>query len=352
MALSSKVIEVADPQWSSSLLRLPHDVYHTAEYCSGEARRLEGEAFAVQVQDGASELFLPLVRRRVWEDSDLYDATSPYGYPGPVFSPDALRDGDFVTQSLLRAADELAAGRICSVFVRTHPLLATPTSLPAGLGSVVTHGETVWIDTSVEERLSWRGVRSSDKNRINKALRSGVVARIDEAWEKLPQFCEIYRLTMDRVDARDDYYFSEEYFRTMKRSLAERAQLCVVEAAGDVIAAGIFFVEGPFVQFHLSGSRTELRHLSPARVMVDFMRRWATERRMKAFHLGGGLGAQQDSLFEFKAGFSPLRATFRTWRMIPSAELFRDACEIAERRLGHPIEQDSAFFPPYRGAAV
>lgn len=123
--------------------------------------------------------------------------------------------------------------------------------------------------------------------------------------------------------------------------------LCVVRHDEEVISAGIFLRRGTLLQFHLSGSNTSLSQLSPARVMIDHMRRWATANGISKFHLGGGLGAAQDSLFEFKAGFSPLRATFRTWRLISSPELYSMACAEAERRGGGSLT-GVTMFPPYR----
>jgi len=54
----------------------------------------------------------------------------------------------------------------------------------------------------------------------------------------------------------------------------------------------------------------------PSKAMLHFMRGWAKSRGNRWFHLGGGLGARKDSLFEFKAGFSKGRAPFYTWRGI------------------------------------
>ena len=42
------------------------------------------------------------------------------------------------------------------------------------------------------------------------------------------------------------------------------------------------------VQAHLAGSSEELKSLSPLKVLLDDVRRWAQERGNQVFHLGGG----------------------------------------------------------------
>ncbi len=347
--MQTLIIRGDEATWTKALSVFDHDTYHSYAYSRLEATRYRAEPLGILTSQEDRAFFLPLLQRRIAPELDVTDATSPYGYPGPLYSPGAAEDNHFVRDSLEHAANALAEIGVCSAFVRGHPLLPCPNSkaLPS-LVQYTEHGETVWIDTSQTERLSWRGVRSSDKNRINKALRNGVSAEIDDEWAALPDFLRIYATTMDRVNANDEYYFGADYFQGLRVALGRAAMLCVVRYEGEVVAAGIFLRHESVLQFHLSGSRTELKHLSPARVMVDHMRRWATANGVRSFHLGGGLGARKDSLFEFKAGFSPLRATFWTWRLITSGKLFQRAVAHAEARSGRAIDPQAPFFPPYR----
>lgn len=350
MAASHLVVQILEPsdaRWPAVLSELSHDTYHRPEYLEIEAGRLSAHPVGLVVAEGARTLFLPLLIRSVWNDAAFVDATSPYGYPCPLFSPAAAANPSFVENSLRSVLETLAAMGVCSVFVRNHPILSQ-VELPSELGASQTHGETVWIDTDQDERMSWRGVRSSDKNRINKALRSGVVAQVEADWASFSEYLELYDATMKRLDANDDYYFGRAYFEQIQQRFGGDAMLCSVRADSQLIAGGIFLKTGDILQFHLSGSRTDLSHLAPSRVMVDHMRRWATENGVRKFHLGGGLGGRKDSLFEFKAGFSPLRSEFSTWRLVPNWELHDAACAEAERRAGRRLPHGSGFFPAYR----
>jgi hypothetical protein len=77
--------------------------------------------------------------------------------------------------------------------------------------------------------------------------------------------------------------------------------------------------------------------------MFDFVRRWSKERGNRVFHLGGGSGSREDSLFHFKAGFSPLRAEFQSVRVIFDQERYQ---ALALRAQGIPSATD--YFPAYR----
>jgi len=64
-------------------------------------------------------------------------------------------------------------------------------------------------------------------------------------------------------------------------------------------------------------------------------------------HLGGGLGAVEDSLFRFKSGFSERRGNFAVWDITIDQEVFDLACSRTPAlQSGDKLE--NGFFPPYR----
>jgi hypothetical protein len=87
--------------------------------------------------------------------------------------------------------------------------------------------------------------------------------------------------------------------------------------------------------------------------LLDTARLWAAGQQARVFHLGGGVGARTDSLFQFKAGFSPQRHEFLTWRWILEPERYRAVCEERERSdESSGLELASAdYFPEYRAPA-
>jgi hypothetical protein len=267
---------------------------------------------------------------------------SPYGYPGPLIR--GTDDPTFLHDALLAGSTMLATQGIVTVFVRFHPLIhPTP---PDGVGTVVRHGDTVAIDLSGSYETLWLETRSGHRSQISRAQRAGRVASFDESWIHYGEFKNLYRATMTRLAAAPLYRFDDDYFDGLRVALGERMRLSVVKVDGVLAAAGLFVETCGIVQFHLSCSDPRFSHEAPSKLMIDYVRRWAKERGNNQFHLGGGLGAADDSLFRFKSGFSKRRHPFHTLRIVC------DEAEYARLVQAHDAGADPArrdgFFPAYR----
>jgi hypothetical protein len=67
---------------------------------------------------------------------------------------------------------------------------------------------------------------------------------------------------------------------------------------------------------------------------------------MRYYNLGGGVGFKEDSLFTWKAAFSPLHLPYKTWRYIANPAVYNALLE--ERGIDKNSNID--FFPLYRSA--
>ena len=81
------LITPTDPAWSELLARCRHDVYHTPGWTITSEIGEGGTGFGVHARDGRAELFVPLLRRELGNGE--WDASSPYGYAGPICSDGA-----------------------------------------------------------------------------------------------------------------------------------------------------------------------------------------------------------------------------------------------------------------------
>ena len=83
---------------------------------------------------------------------------------------------------------------------------------------------------------------------------------------------------------------------------------------------------------------------------MDTVREWGSAVGAKTLHLGGGVSSKEDSLFEFKAGFSRCRHRFVTWRWILAENAYREMCgnEMGLHSGHHNMATDVGFFPAYR----
>ena len=343
--MSASLIGPSDPRWSSLLEVCEHDFHHLPTFVSLEAQRSGGEASALWIERANHRLLIPLVVRSLPEHLGIAgrDAISPYGYPCPLVVGSEPAERQALLSAVPRALSEVG---LVSAFIRLHPLIPLPLETLAKAGELVRHGPTVWIDLDESVEEMWRQTRGSDRNRMNKLRRQGYGARVDEGWDRIDDFVSLYNETMSYLSASAGYFYDRAYFEALREALDGRLHLCVVEDPdAEVVSAGVFSEIEGMVQFHLSGTRSDHRRTSPSRLMLDCMRRVMKGRGARRFHLGGGVGAAEDSLYEFKRGFSHARAEFHTWRLLGDPVAYDAACQAAMRAgaTGH-----EGFFPPYR----
>ncbi len=343
-----------DPRWLDCLSAARHDFYHLPQYVQLSASDEKGQPWAFVAECGSNRLFVPLIVRPIElakeSGRDLYDAVSPYGYPCPLaFGLEGGEpDADFLAKSLRLFASVLRERGIISAFLRLHPLLPFPTGPLQNNGCLVQHGQTVYVDLTLPQEVLWQQTSASTRNRINGAKRKNYAVDMDLSCENIDAFTEVYTETMCRVSATNMYFFSRQYFTRLLESMRDRLHLCLVRIEGRVAVGGIFSETCGIVQYHLSGTKNEYLKHHGMKFLLDFIRTWAKQRGNCMFHLGGGLGAAEDSLFGFKAEFSPLRRPFYTWRLIADLDAYNALVAQWELLAAKNADSPDGFFPAYR----
>jgi len=341
----ARLIDPESPCWAEALAAAAHDFHHLPAYVRLEAERTGGEPLAFLAEEGERRFLLPLLLRPV-DGTPLCDAASPYGYPGPVLTPSAADEG-FVGRCLDALAEALRRRSAVTCFVRLHPLLPVPSGPLAERGRLVEHGDTVWVDLTQPPEELWHQTDREFRRQINKHRREGQAAEMDERWEAFDDFVSVYHDTMRRLGADESYLFPRGYFTGLRAALGERLRLCVVRAEGRLAAAALFTEVSGLVQYHLCGTHADFVRASPTKTLIHFARLWARERGNRVLNLGGGVGGRRDALLAFKAGFSPLRAPFRTWRRVVDAAAYDALLRRRQADDGAADDLDG-YFPAYR----
>jgi Acetyltransferase (GNAT) domain len=339
-----------DAAWDAVLARVvEYDFHHLAGYHRLAEYLGEGTAGLFVYRDGEHLIAVPLLLRPIndQEPAGPWDATSVYGYAGPIAShaslPQTVIDG---FQRSLR--EELISRRIVTVFSRLHPLIEQR-PLVAGLGETAVCGPTVSIDLTLTPEEQWAGYSKGTRRLIRRATEAGVVCVHEPNLEHLLEFGAMYRETMERVGATSSYFYDDAYFERMAAELGSVMHLFVALVDGRPAACGLFTLCDGIVQAHLGASRSEYAALSPVRLIDDTARRWAVDAGARVLHLGGGLGGKEDGLFQYKAGFSDRRHDFRVWRWVVDDATYDDLCRKRGPAEGPPAACGSGqFFPAYR----
>jgi hypothetical protein len=349
-------LQIDDPRWGEALRRLRHDFYHLPEYVrlDGEWNRARPMAFVAR--SGDEELFIPYLLRgceslfpEPMDGEKVYDVVSPYGYPGLLLSDAARRSPGFAREAMRGLSETLREMGACSAFFRMHPLLSDGLSELFPGGFFTAAGETVALDLTLDDAELWKGVREGHQWTIKKCRKLGFVPRMVSLGENIDRVMEIYRDTMDRVQARESYYFGRDYFSRLGE-MSGRVHCGVVESDGEPVAACVFLECGGIVQAHLGGTKSEFLSKSPFHLLLYSAAGWARSRGNRYLHLGGGVGGANDRLLQFKRGFSPLRFPFSTVRLITDEGKYRELTARWAQAADASGEGTSGleFFPAYR----
>lgn len=337
---AGRLVGADSPAWQAALQTMRHDSYHLPGYVRADAVLSGGSACAFLYEHREERLLLPLVVRRI-PGSAREDAISPYGYPGPVASTADPGFWEEAVDAFLATARD--AGLV-SCFVRLHPLLPAPLEVLQRRGQLVEHGKTVSIDLTQPADDMIAGFRANHRRQILRAHRAGHHVVVD-CWSRLDEFVDMYHETMRRVGASSYYFLPVEHFLRLRAELGDAIHLLLVEpsANDDALAGGLFLERNGIVQYHLGATRTSALSEQPTKLMFEQMCRWGRDRGNTQLHLGSGLGGADDnSLFHFKAGFSDRRHPFHTWRVVTDEDRYRAL-------LAPGAEDDRrGYFPAYR----
>ena len=351
-----ETLEPKNPLWQTTLNRLTHDVYHLPHYVWLDAQRTHTIPEAILIQDGDRVFFAPYHMRSCSEIKgleaiapDTYDLISPYGYPSILLSEAAQQDSEFANAALAEFKQTLQKRGVCSAFFRLHPILSENFTEIFAPDTFYDNGQTVSIDLTLDEGQIWAKTRRGHQSTINKCQRLGLVGKTVSFAEYFEPFIAIYEETMDRVKAKEMYYFSRDYFQQLLQ-LGDRLHLGIVEAEGEMVCASLFFESCGIVQAHLGGTKTEFLKKSPFNLLLHHMRLWAKERGNTHLHIGGGVGGKKDNLFTFKSGFSKQRHQFLTAGLVFDKAKYQELTAARAKALEKTPQQliDSEFFPAYR----
>ncbi|MGA7396623.1 MAG: GNAT family N-acetyltransferase [Solirubrobacterales bacterium] len=270
------------------------------------------------VTDGGS-VTAPVLVRSI-EGSDAIDAISPYGYPG--FST----EGD-VSQISLDETDFSDTGLV-TVFLR-HALGGEP-----ALTGATARNVCLLSDPALPRKS-----RPSDRRQVRRNAEDGYEVEIIDADSAGPPerngFFRAYTETMERTDAAERYFFSEEYFDRIYACPGTRLAIAR-DAEGVVAAASIATVSDGMLHYYLSGTADSNLRDSPMKnvlfALIDL-----GEQLGLPLNLGGGITAG-DALEEFKRGFANREEQWYTSEIV---------CDSVKYEQLSPAESHG-FFPAYR----
>lgn len=321
-----------------------HDVYYLCGYAKGFKVHGDGEPLLFYYHDENLRGINVVMKRDIADDKRFntkielnryFDFSTPYGYGG------WLIEGEGDNQNLFRSYYRWCReNNIVSEFVRYHPILGNATSTDS-FYDVKLLGDTIAMDLTSKE-IIWTNLTSKNRNMIRKARKSNVKIYHGHFPEIYKTFRNLYECTMDNDNATSYYYFNDEFYNSILEDLKYESQIFWAEVDGKIIAASIILGANGYLNYHLSGSLPEYRHLAPSNLLLYETACWGCENGYKYLHLGGGLGSRRDNLFSFKRAFNRQEpCQFSIGKRIFLEDTYQDLLSMNKN-------DNDSFFPKYR----
>lgn len=325
-----------------------HDVYYLSGYARAFELNGDGRAALVYFENATTRAVNVIMKRDLsefspfagkFEKGKLFDIATPYGYGG------FLVEGND-TSTLKKEYEEFCRSEhIVSEFVRFHPILKNWGGLE-GMYDEIYLGNTVCMDTGSED-IIWKNIAGRNRTKIRKALREGMKVYWCRVPEIIVPFMEIYNATMDKDHAGDYYYFGREFYESIMEDLKDHAMWFYSVIKGEIAAMTIFLFCNGQMHYHLSASKAKFQKMSATNLLVYEAAVWACRNGYKMLHLGGGLGAGHDGLYQFKKSFYKGEdAEFHIGRKIFLPETYEKLVGIKRQNGG--FDEDNGYFPRYR----
>jgi hypothetical protein len=289
----------------------------------------EGVTHSLRIESDEGELLGPLVVREI-PGTDARDATSPYGYPGLIYS--SVPYPGIATKRNRRMIDPAAIDwsgtGLISVFIR-HALGPSP------LAGFSERNVVQIVDPELQPKS-----RPSDRRQVRRNLEAGYELELIPADAVSPEeragFIDVYEQTMRRAAAAEHYFFGDAYFAKILQ--APRSWLALAKAPGGALAAAsIATVSDGYLHYYLSGSADSYLRDSPMKNVLARLVEHSAALGLP-LNLGGGI-SPGDALEEFKRGFANRQLTWLTSELVCDREKYE---ELSSGR------EAGEYFPAYR----
>lgn len=323
-----------DEDWRRIAENDGSDIYQTPEWAALELEAAPGSARLLGLDLVGERVWVPLIIRE-WRGQPF--AWSPYGYPSFIRAQGFRFDAETLVNELSLRLEQCG---VVGAFVRLHPLVDTDIEeCTTDRGAVVTQGPTASIDLRDGIDAAWDAMRARLRTDVRRLRRDGYFATT--GWNRIDDFTAAYRATMQRVNADSYYFFSERYWEKLRNFPSGRAKLVsIMGPGGEFAAGGIFTSFGRTAQYHLGATHDDSLAAHPTKLMFWAATELAHQSDADFLHLGGGLGARRDGLYQLKSGFGRHEAAYRTLRVV-------SACESYAHLLGRAdFVLDGKRFPP------
>lgn len=326
-----------------------YDIYYLSGYVKAFEINGDGKAVLIYFENGTTRAMNVVMKRDISKfsnflgkigEGELFDISTPYGYGG------FLVEGNDIKELKKEYEEFCHAEHIVSEFVRFHPILRNWMGLDV-IYDEVQLGNTVYMDT-ISEEIIWKNIANRNRTKIRKAQREGMKVYWCRAPEIITPFMDIYKATMDKDNAEDYYYFNKEFYESIMEDLKDNAMWFYSVIDGEIAAMTIFLFCNGQMHYHLSASNSKFQKMAATNLLIYEAALWAQKNGYKTLHIGGGVGAKRDGLYQFKKGFNKGEdVEFHIGRKIFDEDAYKRLVDLRLQNDEH-FDLETGYFPKYR----
>lgn len=328
-----------------------YDVFYLNEYVNAFMREDESNGVPVLLyyENGGDRAVNVVFKRDVSTDhkfndvlpKDTYfDLITPYGYGGFLGEID---DYQFLNAAYSRYC---ADNKYICEFVR-FGLFSDYYQHYSGETESRTHNVVRNLESSIDE--IWMDFKQKVRKNVKRANSYGLEIIIDESGMYMDDFLRIYYGTMERSDAEEQFYFKKQFFEELMSM--DNAVMFHVKFEEKIISTELVLYGANNCYSYLGGTDSEYFYARANDFLKYEIIKWAKEKSLKNFVLGGGYGSD-DGIFQYKMNLAPHGIKdFYIGRKVFDQDAYEKLLDIRSNG-DMDVKQKligSGFFPAYRG---
>ncbi|RDY57578.1 GNAT family N-acetyltransferase [Flagellimonas nanhaiensis] len=326
-------------EWDEWLSQMDYlDFYHTYDYHQLFCTPSE-MAILIAYENGNTRIGLPMVKRNL--GNGYYDLTSVHGYVGPIYkNVDCDIDNTNFSKKLKNI---LQKEKIVTVFSKLNPYIPMQNTILENIGQTENVGELVYFDQTANDEDQCSAYNRNTRQILKKLKKTSKV-KVGNTESDIETFIAHYHKSLDRLKAKQLFYFGAQYFKTLAESdFFSSEVLFTVDSETDEIMAGALLIQSKKIaHIELAFSVEKYFKSSPLRLLFDECRQRSKKEGTTVLNLGGGIGGREGSLMKFKSSFSQNYAKFNVWKYIVEPDVYKSMLTQEQK------DADTNFFPKYR----
>jgi len=280
-------------------------------------------------------------------NNTYYDAISPYGYSGPLFSVDIKHSEKIIFWK--KIDNWYLKNNVITEFIRfslneNHKMYS---------------GQLIPSLCNVKGKLTdfdeiWNNFKQKVRNNYRKAQKSGLEIKIyseSKSTNIIDEFYDIYISTMQRNKASEIYFYEKSYFENLIQKHQENTVIATVYKDKVAISTELIIIDNNELYSYLGGTLADYFNFRPNDFLKIEVIKWGISNGKNFYALGGGR-QNNDGLFQYKKSFFPKDqdVVFYTGRKIINHKLYEKLIkplEIDKKTIPHLINDNDTFFPLY-----